>query len=227
MRKLTESEQAIVRSHTLWIDTNGREGACADFSGANLNYADLSDLNLSKANFSGAQLVYANLSNTYLSFSNFSSANLAEANLSRSYSHKANLAGARLVKADLSYACFSNVNLENVQLRETILVETNLVDCQNVTEKTFGVKTDPLLPQKVAMAVNGEYSKLYMGDWHICETTHCLAGWAIHLSGAAGYALEKATSPSVAGAMLMPSAAHLFGASNEKAMEWLQEQLAT
>jgi hypothetical protein len=30
-----------------------------------------------------------------------------------------------------------------------------------------------------------------MGTWHTCGTTHCRAGWAIHLAGEAGYALER------------------------------------
>ena len=30
-----------------------------------------------------------------------------------------------------------------------------------------------------------------MGDWHTCETTHCRAGWVVHLAGEAGAALEK------------------------------------
>jgi hypothetical protein len=34
-----------------------------------------------------------------------------------------------------------------------------------------------------------------MGQWHACATTHCRAGWAIHLAGEAGYELEKNTSP--------------------------------
>ena len=29
-----------------------------------------------------------------------------------------------------------------------------------------------------------------MSDWHTCDTTHCRAGWIVHLAGAAGYALE-------------------------------------
>ena len=33
-----------------------------------------------------------------------------------------------------------------------------------------------------------------MFDWHTCDTTHCRAGWVVHLAGKAGYALEKATS---------------------------------
>ncbi len=30
-----------------------------------------------------------------------------------------------------------------------------------------------------------------MGDWHSCETTHCRAGWVVHLAGAPGKALEE------------------------------------
>ena len=30
--------------------------------------------------------------------------------------------------------------------------------------------------------------------WHKCDTTHCRAGWVVHLAGAAGYNLEKRLS---------------------------------
>lgn len=32
---------------------------------------------------------------------------------------------------------------------------------------------------------------LDMGSWHVCETTHCRAGWVTHLAGDAGRALEQ------------------------------------
>jgi hypothetical protein len=32
---------------------------------------------------------------------------------------------------------------------------------------------------------------LDMGSWHSCETTHCRAGWAVHLAGDEGRALER------------------------------------
>jgi len=32
---------------------------------------------------------------------------------------------------------------------------------------------------------------LAMGDWHTCNTTHCRAGWVVHLAGDPGYALER------------------------------------
>lgn len=35
---------------------------------------------------------------------------------------------------------------------------------------------------------------LDMGVWHTCETTHCRAGWVVHLAGKAGYDLQKKTS---------------------------------
>ncbi len=34
---------------------------------------------------------------------------------------------------------------------------------------------------------------LDMSNWHICETTHCRAGWVVSLSGEAGRKLEKLT----------------------------------
>lgn len=33
-----------------------------------------------------------------------------------------------------------------------------------------------------------------MDDWHTCNTTHCRAGWVVHLAGEQGYKLEKDTS---------------------------------
>ena len=41
-----------------------------------------------------------------------------------------------------------------------------------------------------------------MSNWHTCETTHCRAGWAIHLAGKAGADLEERVGPAAAGAMI-------------------------
>jgi hypothetical protein len=35
---------------------------------------------------------------------------------------------------------------------------------------------------------------LNMGDWHTCDTTHCRAGWVVHLAGEGGKKLERQTS---------------------------------
>jgi hypothetical protein len=59
-----------------------------------------------------------------------------------------------------------------------------------------------------APAIENIHSKMFeavskpgsldMSDWHTCETTHCRAGWVVHLAGKAGYELEQKTSPEFA-----------------------------
>jgi hypothetical protein len=44
--------------------------------------------------------------------------------------------------------------------------------------------------QRVLEAVNRPHA-LNMGLWHTWDTTHCRAGWVVHLAGEAGYALER------------------------------------
>jgi hypothetical protein len=43
---------------------------------------------------------------------------------------------------------------------------------------------------------------LDMGDWHKCGTTHCRAGWVVHLAGEAGYALERFHNTALAAQMI-------------------------
>ena len=41
-----------------------------------------------------------------------------------------------------------------------------------------------------------------MGQWHKCSTTHCRAGWVVHLAGEAGYALERFHNPLLAAQLI-------------------------
>lgn len=47
--------------------------------------------------------------------------------------------------------------------------------------------------QKVFEAASAPKA-LNMGNWHTCDTTHCRAGWVVHLAGEAGAKLERQTS---------------------------------
>jgi hypothetical protein len=58
------------------------------------------------------------------------------------------------------------------------------------------------LDGKILAAIQAEGCSLDMKNWHSCETTHCRAGWAIHLSGAVGKTLESIYGPSTAGAFI-------------------------
>lgn len=43
---------------------------------------------------------------------------------------------------------------------------------------------------------------------HQCGTTHCRAGWVIHLAGEAGYALEQRTSSEFAAMQIYKASGH-------------------
>ena len=43
---------------------------------------------------------------------------------------------------------------------------------------------------------------LDMSVWHVCETTHCRAGWVTHLAGEAGAAMEYCLGTPAAAALI-------------------------
>ncbi len=64
-----------------------------------------------------------------------------------------------------------------------------------------------------------------MGSVHVCETTHCRAGWAVALAGEAGYALEQQTDWGFAAMQIYKASSPIrvspnrFYESNEAAMK--------
>ena len=84
------------------------------------------------------------------------------------------------------------------------------------------------LDRKLFDAVTTGGGSLEMGAWHTCETTHCRAGWAIHLAGPAGYALQESLGGERGGgaeragrAIYRASTGRVphFYATNERALE--------
>ncbi len=76
---------------------------------------------------------------------------------------------------------------------------------------------------KAVYAAASRPGALDMGRFHACETTHCRAGWAVHLAGDAGYALERATSPVFAAMQIYAASGYAispvrFFDTDEKAM---------
>jgi hypothetical protein len=64
---------------------------------------------------------------------------------------------------------------------------------------------------------------LKMSDVHTCATTHCRAGWVVHLGGEAGYALERYHDWNLAARMIYRESGYRinpgqFYASNEDAL---------
>ena len=168
----------------------------ADLSGADLRDADLRGADLLGADLRGADLRDANLSRAYLSYANLGGANLSGANLIGAY-----LRGADLSGADLSGARVGNELIPTAEQAAPLLAE-------------------------VAAAALASNNSLDMSTWHTCETTHCIAGWAIQLAGKRGAALEKEYGSQFAGlALLGAEAASHFFDTNEQARRWLRTKV--
>src|SRR5699024_6227462 len=122
----------------------------------------------------------------------------------------ANLSGADLSRANLSDANLWNANLWNANLSGASGVLAPVVE-----------NIDAAILEQVAGV-----GKLDMTQWHQCDSTHCRAGWAIHLAGDAGYALEDKIGSSAAGALIYHASAGYipdFYASNEDALADMRE----
>jgi hypothetical protein len=72
-----------------------------------------------------------------------------------------------------------------------------------------------------------------MDAWHTCGTTHCRAGWVVHLAGDAGYALERFHNTALAAQLIYdasdpdfrinPARFHDSNAAALADMKWLAE----
>jgi hypothetical protein len=74
------------------------------------------------------------------------------------------------------------------------------------------------------LAAIDQGGSLDMSTWHTCETTHCRAGWAVHLAGSAGRLLEAQFGSGAAAALIHQASCPWmekvpdFYASNEEAL---------
>ena len=151
-----------------------------------------------------------------------SGAYLRDANL-----RDANLRGANLRDANLRGADLSGANLHDAYLRDANLRDANLSGAKWGDLSAFPLIEN--LDAKILAAIETTGCALDMRDWHTCETTHCRAGWAIHLAGDAGKVMERLLGPAVAGAYLYQRSTGRvpnFYATNEEALADIREQAA-
>jgi hypothetical protein len=185
--------------------------ARANLAGAYLAGANLAGANLAGANLADAYLAGANLADANLADANLADANLAGAYLADTYLAGANLAGAYLADTYLAGANLADTYLAGANLADANLAGANLADAKGL-DKTNSVEIKdeevPIIPNidvTILSAIeNG--GTLDMGLWHgdggWCGTTHCRAGWAIHLAGEKGKALEDKVGSQMAAAMI-------------------------
>ncbi len=223
----------------------GADLARADLAGANLADAYLAGANLARADLADAYLAGADLARADLAGADLAGANLAGANLAR-----ADLAGANLARADLADADLAGANLADAYLAGAKNLPTGITATSpaepyvrdtrpraerqaeraaRYRERNPSVPVVEALDAQILAAVEAGTGTLRMSTWHTCETTHCRAGWAVHLAGKDGYALEQQHGPQRAGAMIYRASVgrvpHFF-ASYDRAMADLREQAA-
>lgn len=172
---------------------------------------------------------------------NLAGANLADANLAGANLARADLAGANLARANLADAYLADAKnvaagVERKDPPEPYKRATTTVEvlarrrerAKAYRERHPDVPVVENLDARILDAIAGG-GVLDMSQWHgdggdggACGTTHCRAGWAIHLAGAAGAELERRVDSEAAGRMIYLAstgrAPYFFG-SNERALE--------
>ncbi len=167
-----------------------------------------------KVNLEGANLYGGDLSG----------ANLRGANLCGADLRKADFRGADLRAAYLRGAYFRGAYFRGADLRGADLGGANLDGAKLDFPIASPEQAAPRITAVAKAALQAE--ALNMNTWHTCETTHCIAGWAVHLAGDEGKALEAKHGPYLAGLSLLgPEAAAHFYDNNEDATAWLRAKL--
>ena len=148
-------------------------------------------------------------------------ANLTRANLTRANLFGANLFGANLSGANLSGANLYRANLRDANLRDANLSGANLSGAIGVGERSEHAVG---LIKQITEIVLADRAKLQMNSVHVCETTHCLAGWVCTLDQTAK-TLEPIIGWNAAAclAVPIPEFTGLFFANNDTAIAFLQK----
>ena len=133
----------------------------------------------------------------------------------------ADLRGAVLSDAVLSGADLRDADLRGADLRDAVLSGAVLPKAVQAMRPANDDEARQRIAAVAAAALTDD-DALNMGDWHTCETTHCIAGWAVHQAGPAGYLLEQIMGPHGAGAVLLgDDAAKHFYDDADQARAWL------
>lgn len=141
-----------------------------------------------------ADLVGASFFGNNLAYADLRGANLANAELGSANLSHANLAGADLTNANLDAANLDHADLTGAKGLFGSFSETR----QFAIDLLARIEKNP--------------ECLDMGEWHTCETTHCIAGWAY----------PEVRNPASKASLTHPELVHLFYVSKADAIAGLK-----
>ncbi len=178
--------------------------------GANMRSMLMCDAILHFARLDGADLTGARLIGTRFTYGSLREANLSRVNANNADFSEANLSGADLTLGSFEGACFddaiftgatiTNAWFGGATFNRAVLVGVNLTTAnfsgaiiEGAIINHDDLRDIPVVPDihKAVYAAASAPDALDMRTWHMCETTHCRAGWVVTLAGEAGAALEE------------------------------------
>jgi hypothetical protein len=124
---------------------------------------------------------------------------------------RANLTRANLTRADLTGADLTGADLTGADLTGADLTDANLTGADLTLDDVPAIDR---LDSRILEQVDANPLSFCMATWHEredgeeveagegCGTTHCRAGWAIHLAGKSGYELEAKVGSQTAGTLI-------------------------
>jgi hypothetical protein len=166
----------------------------ADLNGVDLRGAYMRGVDLGDADLRGAYMGGADLRDAYLRDADLNGVDLRDADLRGAYLRDAYMGGVDLRGADLSDADLRDAYLGGADLRDAYMGGVDLRGADLLKIKNIDAA--------ILAAIEAPGNELRMSSWHTCGTTHCRAGWAIHLAGDAGYRLENVVGSAAAGALI-------------------------
>ena len=179
---VAEAISANPRANFARADFANADFANACFAGAYFANAYFAWADFAGANFAGANFARADFADAY-----FADACFADADFADAYFARANFAGANFADAYFAGAYFAGANF----------ARAGFAGAKNIPDVAKAQANEPLPPVPVIpkihstllSAVTAQGCRLDMSAWHTCDTTHCRAGWVVHLAGEAGKAL--------------------------------------
>lgn len=181
--------------HLAWLRREGFRTDHEPLPGDAQRQANLTGADLSGDDLRDVDLRFANLTDVDLTGADMRDANLTGANLTGSILRGTNMRGAdmegsNLRSADMAGADMTGAYLSGASLRDAYLPgDASIPTIENIDRKILDAVTAP-------------GCSLEMRTWHTCATTHCRAGWAIHIAGDAGRRLEEWFGSGVAGLLI-------------------------
>lgn len=198
----------LVGMHLPELELENRDCTRSNFTDTSMPGAECTRANFTECLFISTNLITAEMEHVVAHRANFQRANLSLANLG---------------DADLSYASFVGANLRKASFRNTTLTGA-VFDPEHLPDAWKTLPTVPDLPEKILEALGQPQNHLTMCEWHLCDTAHCLAGWATFLTLGSKSKVELDYGTPLVGAGLFYKAIGFipdFYCTDEEALAWL------